>query len=292
MHIVPLTTMDPGGPATALGQLCTAFGCMPVETILRTAVLSCSALVAVLVGLSYLSAARDTVAEERSRVAAEVGAFDRFADRIAEAEPEPAGQVARPSGTTVLVDPGDDGLGAVRQAYRETVMAVDHYDDDYDEPLADHMREELGPDVATAVVNGPGFTPGLQHALVDAATSAREDRRSMVRDLDGEAEALSEASDALSDARESVEGVRSEPQFAGFDALVDRWQRLGEIEAACVRAVRDRSRSVADRNAHDLVEYLYDDLPVPAPVLAEAADILDDIREERRHTSLMIGRTV
>lgn len=48
-------------------------------------------------------------------------------------------------------------------------MAVDHYEDDYDESLPESFTEEFGPDVATAVVNGPGYSPTLQAALVDGS---------------------------------------------------------------------------------------------------------------------------
>jgi hypothetical protein len=292
MPLVPLTTMDPAASATALGEVCTTFGCMPVETLVSTVVLSCSTLVAFLVGLSYLSAARDDVGEERRRVSAELAAFDRFADAVAAADPEPPGQAAGQTGTTVLLDPGDDGLSTIRQAYRRTVMSVDHFEEDYDEPLPEHMRQEFGPDVATAVVNGPAFTPNVQRALVGAANSACEDRQSLISELDDEDESLATTAATLETVDAGLEDVREESRIAGFEVLVDRWRRLGGLEASIVEAIGDRRRSLAERDAFDLAVYLYEDLPVPEPVLADGASLVEDVREERRRTSHMIGRVV
>jgi hypothetical protein len=284
--------MDPGGPATALGHLCMADGCMPVADIIRIVVLSSSALLVALVGLSYLSIAREALADEHRRVATEVTAFDQFADRIAAADPQPLGQNARSGGPTMLVDSTTDGLQEVRRAYQETVMAVDHYEEDYAEPLAEHMREELGPDVATAVLNGPGFTPEVQTALVDAARTACEARQGLLSQLDDEAAALTAAGNKSSDIQQAVGDIRDAPRIAGFDTLVGRWQRLDALEERCLETVRERYRSLTDRDAVELTAYLYDDLPLPAPVLAEAATTLGAVRKERRRTCRMLTRLV
>ncbi|MFC6726651.1 hypothetical protein ACFQE1_20230, partial [Halobium palmae] len=54
-------------------------------------------------------------------------------------------------------DGPDDGLREVRAAYRDTVMGMAHYDDEYGEPLATNMAAEFSEELAGAVADGTAW---------------------------------------------------------------------------------------------------------------------------------------
>ncbi|WP_456264523.1 DUF7260 family protein, partial [Aeromonas schubertii] len=54
-----------------------------------------------------------------------------------------------------------DGLNDVQQAYRETVMSIAHYDEEYDEPLAQNLAFEVGEELAAAIMTHSQLTPYL-----------------------------------------------------------------------------------------------------------------------------------
>lgn len=289
MLLLPQTTIDPSASTTAPESLCTVTGCIPVQELLGLVILVSSGLLGLVVGLSYLATARDAVSEERRRVEAEQTAFARFARRVAGIDPIPPGREATAGGTTLVVDATDDALAEVRQAYRDTVMAVDHYADDYDESLPENLEEEFGPELATAVVKGPGYRPSLQAALVDRSRSVIRARQSLLDELDEESASLSRAGDTLSAVRSTLSAIREDPLSADFDVLRDRWERLEQAETACVEAVADRQRSLEERDAFGLAQYLYDDLPLQSPVLAEAGGLVGSVRSRRRETEHLLA---
>lgn len=115
----------------------------------------------------------DHVVDERAEVAAERDAFAAFAERV-EACPTPSpSSVASgsvPRAVTTRSDDAPDHAARLRRAYRETVMAVDHYDVVYDEPLVVNAAAELGPDAATVLDGGVPISSACKRTLHAAAT--------------------------------------------------------------------------------------------------------------------------
>lgn len=292
MHIAPATIVSMGGPQ-GLGTLCTPGGCFQIAVLLRSALIALSGVVGVLAGLSYLSGAREAYLEERRRVRAEADALESFADRVRALSPDaPEPTPATPGAPTPLIEQSSTGVAPLRDAYRETVMAVDHYDEDYGESLPEHMRSEFGPDVANAVLGGESLPPGLQQGVVAAAETCIAEREAFLEELAAEMDAVESASGQLRSIDDALTDINEEPRIASFDALVDRWRRLGRLETACVEVVEDRRASLSDRDGFDLAAYLYSSVGPPYPVLAAAASLTGEIREERRRTTDMLTRVV
>lgn len=243
--------------------------------------------------LAHLQLARPVVAKEQSRTAAERRAFEDFARRVGEMRPaQQAPQQPVGGGTTLAAAarPGTRSLEAVADAYRDTVMSVDHYDEEYGEPLAENIALAFGDDVAGAVLGGQDLSPVLQQLLVSKATQAATERSNLMSTLEVETEALAEAERTL----ESVEAAlddygRAALARAPYGALLDRWEQLDDLEARCRNAIERRQEQIHAEPMYDLdrdpgpslFDYLYGSLPVSYPVLADASAVLERLDDCR-----------
>lgn len=282
----------------AVDEVCgAALGCGQSDVFGQLLLLVLSGLLAVflLAAVQHVRAARSAVAEERSRTATEQHAFDRFARAVSRLDAvAPTTQVApvEGAGTTVAAagaPPPDRTLVAVREAYEETVMAMPHYVEEYDEPLDRHMRAEFGEEVATAVADGDRFTPALKAVLLQRARHAAADRDRLISRLDDEADELDAAAEELSRLGATIEEAAERPlNGRSYDQLVDEWHRLGEVEARLRRLLDDRQGSLdPDADARgppyrpSLQGYLYAALDSHYPVLADGSVLADRIKTAR-----------
>lgn len=282
MHI-PATVVGVGS-ASGAGALCSPLGCLSISALIRAVVFGSSGLLFAAAAFSYVAAARTVCEEERRRVLTEASAFDRFRERVGALEPRRPRQdrsVGLTPQPTLMTDGRGDGLAAVRRSYRETVMAVDHYEEDYGESLARHATEELGPDAGPAVANAGEFSPGLQRVVVGAAASASAEREAFAERLDEELTSLASVRDGLCDLVSESREVASRLD-GGFGDLEARWRRLSFLERSVTDIVRARADELGDRPKPNLSEYLYEEMTVPAPVLADAAAAAGVIRDRRR----------
>ena len=285
---------------------CTPFGCVSEAVIAQgfllfgLAALICFALAV----LSFVPEARSVVREERSRAAAERDAFGRFRKRVASLDPTRTrmsdGGRTLEAGTLRVPPDRDDRLDRVRTAYRETVMGVDHYVDEYDEPLGTNLGAEFSDGVADMVVGGGTFTPALRQTLLEGAGDARERRARLCRALDTEADTLQSAAGTLRDVESLVEETEGSTLGESYETLVGRWGRLSSTECTVKELLSDQQSSlqagygVAPRlgGPVSLHEYLYAAEPYTHPVLAEATDLLGAVNDAQDRTAVAISRRV
>lgn len=259
----------------------------------------------VVAAIAHLSDAERVVKEEYRRTASERDAFHEFARRVASldasATPVTAAQtVGRGATATAEQPPPDHDLEAVRDAYRDTVMAVPHYAEDYDEPLEVNMAAELGSEIATAVEEGGGFTPQLRGALMTKSRDAERKREDFLATLEDEAGDIEAAVESLHDADDDLNRLASRPLAArSYDDLVAAWDHLEDLERRLDRLIGGRQDAIHDspidraRGASvSLHEYLYQSLPVTYPVLASSASVLDRVRGAKRNVSTALTRRV
>jgi hypothetical protein len=198
--------------------------------------------------------------------------------------------------------PPDDRVERARRAYRDTVMSVPHYEEEYGESLAENVSAEFGESVAIALEGAEAFTPGLRRTLLEGAETARERRNSLVRAIEQEEAALRGAASTLSDVESAVESVNDggSTLSLSFEQLMDRWGRLYDLERECEGVVEERQESIQSGygvplrldGPITLQEYLYDSLPVTHPILAEATRLLEAVREAQDSTSVALSRRV
>lgn len=293
---------------------CSTFRCELSEVLLDPTVVTGAFLLALasFVAFAYVTEARECCREERRRVTDECDAFEEFADRVAGLSPteatgqhhtdgggQPTDGAPANAGSVVGVRSGksvdsgrDPDLERVVDAYRETVTAVPHYEEEYDDTVAESLAEELGYDTAVATVSGKTLTPGLQSALVDRSRRSRATRDELLDAIDEELDALDTAETTLSsidrERRNLLDHFEEIPQRVEFDAAVDVWRRLSDLERRCDDAVETRQARIRDPpmetgDGPPFYEYLYDSLPdTNHPVLRQFTQLADQLRTNRR----------
>jgi hypothetical protein len=249
-------------------------------------------LLFVTLALAHIDTARSLLEQERTRIADEAAAFDAFARRISAVEPatRPVADGGPTVSTSLETVPGDDSLAAVREAYRETVMSVPHYDNEYDESLSTNMSLEFGDDVAGAVENGAPLTPQLKATLVERSRTARRQRASLLRQFEDEAEALDDVEETLVHCRRTAERIRAaDLQQCSFDELAAEWRLVEDRVAEAETLLHQRQHTLQDRGrdtgtrpgAPTFEEYVYGPMDVTHPVLAAGAEVADQLGRAR-----------
>ena len=119
----------------------------------------------------YVRSAIALVETDHERTTTERDAFASFLHRISNLDVSSVDlqlSHAHQASTQTLVTPKTPGhaesqLKRVRNAYRETVMSVPHYQEDYGDSLPESLAEEFGPEIATAVLTTDQLTPPLRN---------------------------------------------------------------------------------------------------------------------------------
>jgi hypothetical protein len=253
---------------------------------------------------AYIRDAVDASQRERARVLAERDAFEAFADRVAALDSAPAESATSSfDGSSVAVrtvdraaPAGDVRLRRVLSAYRDTVMSVPHYREEYDETIAESLAAELGPDTAVALASNGTLCAGSKSALVSRGRRAAEARSSLADAIGEEIDALRAFEDDLARVDrqrrcliEHLDGVSG----PGADAAIDVWERLEDLERDCDDIAADRQAALADppmtsnpavdgERDRTFFEYLYGSTDGPRyPALASVSELADRIRTDR-----------
>jgi len=249
-----------------------------------------------------ISQAQDEVASELARVRAERNAFRRFRQAVAKltaTRPQTA-EISSASGV-VQAEPTDSALGRVREAYRETVMSVSHYEEDYGESLAGHLRAEFGEEIATAVVGGDQFTPQLKQALLQQSTANQVKREKLMRVLESESEELATYERRLDEIETDCREAVSRPMLQRtYEELDETWQTLEDLQAELDELLAER-QSRLDRDLavgptgegqHAFQRYVYSELESTYPVLSSGVRLYHRIRSTKQDVSRALARRV
>lgn len=291
-------------PSREAMEECTALSCEVGATATDPAVVAAAVVVglAAFVAFAYVREAVDAGRGERRRVLAERDAFEEFADRVSALDPAPAESTATGfDGSMAAVRAVDRGGGDVRirrvlAAYRDTVMSVPHYGEEYDETVPESLAAELGPDTATALESNGTLSAASQSALVTRSRQAAEARSSLADAIGEEIEALRAVESDLSrvDRRrrcllEHLDGVAGDEA----DAAIDVWEGLGDLEAECDEIAAERQAAITDPpmtpdpavdadGDHAFYDYLYGPTDGPEyPALAQVSELAERIRTDR-----------
>jgi hypothetical protein len=234
--------------------------------------------------LSLLEAARERIEREREELAAERDAFDRFAGRVADLDPEPEPSAAgTPPAMTLLRTDADGTASRVVAAYRETVMALPHYDDAYGDTPAESLRAELGPEIATALTGRGEFSSPLRRAVLEAARTAASRRSDFDRTLATEAASLDDARTTLSEVDSVLRTVADrEAAGSGTEATLDRQVERCEAVSRARQRLRRRRLLPDHLDATDLCTYLYSEFEWTYPVLSAVTALCERIERLRR----------
>jgi hypothetical protein len=300
-----VATLVSTDPAISQGW-CTPFGCVSQAVLsqllllIGVTALACFALAA----LSVIPEARVVVNKEHSRTAGERDAFDRFQQRIQALETthprlSDGGQPLA-AGTLSTPPPSDGQLATVKKAYRETVMDMEHYSEEYDESLERNLSAEFGEGIARAVECGSVLTPALRNTLHESAVDAKQRRSRLCHALDTEDESLQTAATTLRDIEQLTTEAEGSTLGDSFETLDARWDRLSRAQHRTEQLLTDQQVELHDRHSVaprlggpiSLHEYLYSNEPYTHPVLAEATALLDSVHTAQRRTAIALSRRV
>lgn len=229
----------------------------------------------------FIEDAVTIVENEQQIIAAELEAFQDFRSAVKSTTPH------SPTGLTTTTRPRQssaNGFASLREAYRETVMAVPHYDEEYAESLEMNVECEFGADVAAMLTSNGPFGDHHKQVLVCKTTELIEDREQLLSALETEQESLERFRDPVRSVLDAVNSFERVDLTAESPALSDGYRkRMETIERRCHTLVENRqSEIVGDRRAlslpisgPDLPSYLYAELPVTYPVIAPLTAILE-----------------
>ena len=291
---------------SGLGSECRSLSCEVAGLVTDPGVVTALVLVGLLafVAFAYVRDAKSCCRRERRRVLDERDAFEEFADRVSGLDSSPVnatgstfdGSVIGTQHAESVGGPGDVRVRNVLDTYRDTVMSLPHYTEEYDESVAESLAAELGPDTTTSLASNGTLSPALQSALIGRSRQAARARASLADAIDTELDELTDAETTLTNIdrqrtrlNEHLEGVS---HGGRTDASIDVWERMGALEDRCDTAAADRQASLRDpplvledgngADAPRFTGYLYEPMEGPQyPVLASIASLAERIRADR-----------
>lgn len=250
--------------------------------------------------LATLNEGIQWAAAEHRLLRDEATALESFGARLENIEPDVAPRPSpEPGGIRMLGPTGsdDDHLAAVRDAYRQTVMSVDHYETEYGEPFEQHVRYEFGPEMAEALEHGSSLPPPVYRRLRTNVADAIERREQVLELLAAERDGLQEIRTALVPVREKLEDIGSCPleqwttaalcaEYDQIETFRDQCERLA-TERQCTRQEHVQARSaLPDRTVTE--EYMYQPLNTAYPGLAALAVFADRLRETAQELRIVL----
>jgi len=237
-----------------------------------------------------LERARTAVRRERRRTADELRALGDFERHVRDVEAE-SPDVGPPAARAPVVAGDTDGLRAVREAYRETVMDVPHYEEEYADGYVESLAAEFSGDLAAALTDGTLFNARCKRALLDGIEAGRTARAGLLELLVDERDSLSAAAETLVPLSAELSDLQHRAVGSAPHGMLDaHGARLAVLERKCETVAEDRQAVLFEQRrtgglpveAPDIPVYVYQELPFDYPVMAAVADCrraIDRLRE-------------
>lgn len=205
---------------------------------------------------------------EQTELSAEREGLEAFLQRLhavdpVEQSPTPVGACGGQS----TADP----VAALRDAYADTVLAVDHYESVYDESLVENVSIEFGPDYAALFhpKTNVCFSPPLKQSLVAATEQAVDERDSLDRAVRLERESVRTYRDRLEAILDTLDST-----------VVPEWYRktfATDVEALLRERQEQLHSSVHRFETHDFCAYMYENQLWTYPVLTSLARLQESV---------------
>ncbi|MFW5956286.1 MAG: DUF7260 family protein [Halorhabdus sp.] len=233
------------------------------------------------------------VDEEMDLLETEQTAFRRFRARLAAIPPQQSTgrQLPTPGHDTAAVrHPDSKPLTEVKTAYRETVMAVPHYDREYGDTLRESLAAEFGAELARYLSESQTLGPLAYSALLEESERAKTDRETLRTQIQTERRSLLEMNESLNDLESELHELSNRISAAGTSKTLARIDnRLAALEQQCLDLVNRRQTTIHDRRGQrlagiegtSLAQYLYQDMETVTPVLFEATRCLRTLQNQR-----------
>lgn len=231
--------------------------------------------------------------DEIDIICAERDAFEAFLARLnrIQVDGQDTTQMdGAPTALTALDASTWTNLQSIQRAYRETVMAVPHYEREYGDTLRENLTVELGETVATYVMDGQILSPMCRDTLRQATVQCVDERGDFLRLLRKERESLDSIADELNDIEgraielnNRIDAGTTSAQLASIDEKLQYTkQRCGDLATRRQEQIHNRRNiQFSGIDSISLSQYLYTDMETVTPALTDIAACLDTIRYAR-----------
>lgn len=230
------------------------------------------------------------VDDEIDHVRAERDSFEDFLDRLDTIQTN--GRVTpRTDGNhavvTSLEASAPTELQPIRRAYRETVMGVSHYEQEYGDTLRESLTVELGETVATYVMDGQILSPMVRDTLRKATNQCLAEREDFLRLLRQESGSLDAIANELNELEARVVEISNRIDATETSTQLARiGEKLQRTEQRCTALANRRQKRIHSRenislsgvDSASLSQYLYTDMETVTPALADIASCIETIR--------------
>lgn len=244
---------------------------------------------------TYTDTALDRGRRERSEIEQECHAFRRFRQRIQSLETHtPQIQQSSFGVQKVFSHSKRSVRDVIEPCYRETVMAVDHYDDVYGDSFEESINAEFGGDVARQISGATSFSPVLQHRLLDAAQQCLDNRHVFLKTLKDEHIMLEDAHSTVCTIQQTLsESDDDQVETPSNGQLIKRYEQLQSLEDECERWLQRRQQQIHDRQLKRPVDesddgalcpYLYASLDVTYPILSTFVTVHEQLHTCKQQT--------
>jgi hypothetical protein len=232
-----------------------------------------------------IAEAESIVRREHKEVEAERRAFQRFEGRVTGIEtvsPRSAG----PERRILAHDTEPRPAERLREAYRNTVMSVPHYEEMYGESLVENFTAELSAEVAAILRrNGTSFTDVTKIRLTAVVGEAVAQRERFCATLENELDSLAKARSQLTDRIDQLD--ETPPSSRNADEVENSLSNLARRRQVTLRTYTRAGRM----DGHDLCPYLYDDPEWTYPVLTAITRLRDALPCRTNDVSPVSERT-
>lgn len=240
----------------------------------------------------------NVISEERTQIVNEQEAFEQFSQRVAAIQPGESGLSVSTSpgmqntkfGLGTIAKNGHsssmDRLPQIREAYRETVMALPHYETEYGESIVENMSNEIGPSVTQAVLTGDVLSSQLKTTLQQKSLQAAKERSDFLSLLDYERDSVDTAHQSLRRIQKTVTEIDESLYPRPISEIVQSWERLEDLECNCKSILVGRQSAIhstpREPAPHYLQGYLYRSREWTFPVLYDGLNVLAYTQDIKR----------
>ena len=227
-----------------------------------------------------LCAASDAVQTESQRIEDEIEAFETFETELHQISTSTQEPLQPFNPVEFRTHSSPSMTETLQELYHSTVMAVPHYEEDYDESFFENLSAEFGPELVLLIDKAECFDRRLKSIIETHIREAIDERENLAATLSAEKEAVERITAQLQKVATKIDSLQySEHAPDDFCSLESHWRQLEILESKCDTLAAERQETIrmlerkAGTQNHQisLNQYLYQDLQHEYPVLASIA---------------------
>ena len=242
-----------------------------------------------------ISSAIDILIIEYNQITEEIQAFEHFREKVSNISTKiesrnSINNFSCQQKSTV------EGTSKVRTAYRDSIMSVSHYEEEYGDTYLSSINEELGPDLATALTESSELTPISKSALINQIDNTIEGRKQLRKTVQSEQNSIESTYNELYDIGKFINQCSeykisslNNDQIVEFEStLSNNVEMLDEISVTRQQDLHKiQKSSQTNKASSDLHSYFYQSISTDYPVL----ETIGKLGRENNKLKLKLSRT-